>query len=116
MRSRLAIVVAAAVIFAPGWYGQAPPQQPHAGDLVARVLAPTLDEAAMRNGDAKHQLSLRQLKRWRPSFASVPAVALFLGSTALVVYWIVALYRARLFFACRFSNRLSRAPPAIQPA
>jgi hypothetical protein len=118
MRSRFAIVIAAAVVFAPGWYGQTASPPGHAGDIIARVLAPTVGEAAMPKGttDVKLQLSVRQLKRWPPSFDPLPAMGATMGSTALLVLWIVALYPARPVFVYRFSRRLSRAPPRFQPA
>lgn len=48
MRSRFALLIAAAVVFAPGWYGQGEPRAAQGSDLAARVLAPTVDEGAMR--------------------------------------------------------------------
>jgi hypothetical protein len=118
MRSRVAIVIAAAVVFAPGWHGQAAPRHAEGSALVARVLAPTVDEGTLQEAaaDVKHQLSGRQLKRWRPNLTFMATIASSVGATALVVFWIVATHRGRLNFSYRFSNRLSRAPPTLQPA
>jgi hypothetical protein len=118
MGSRLALVVAAAVIFAPGWYGQEAPQHPRSSDLAARVLAPTVDEGAMREAaaDLKHQLSSRQGKRSRPSLPSPAIVALGLGAIALVIFWGVACHRQQLPLRFRLRHRFSRAPPLLQPA
>jgi hypothetical protein len=118
MRSRLALVVAASVIFAPGWYGQEAPQHPRDRDLAARVLAPTVDEGAMREAaaDLKHQLGSRQGKRWGPSLPSAAIVAIGLGAIALVIFWGVACHRQQLPFPLRLRHRFSRAPPLLQHA
>ena len=117
MRSRVAILIAAAVVFAPGWHRQAAPRHVEGGALVARVLAPTVDEGLQEAAtDVKHQLGVRQLKRWHPSLTSVGTFGASVAATALVVLWIVATHRGRLNFVYRFSKRLSRAPPRLQPA
>ena len=118
MRSRFALLIATAVVFAPGWYGQEVPQHPRGSDLAARVLAPTVDEGAIREAaaDLKHQLGSRQGKRWRPSPPSAAIVALGLGAVALVIFWGVPRYRQGLFLRLRLRHRFSRAPPRFQPA
>lgn len=46
MRSRLVLLLAAAIVFAPGWVGSASAARDgSSSDLAARVLAPTFDEA-----------------------------------------------------------------------
>jgi hypothetical protein len=117
MRSRLGLLIAIAVVFAPGWYGQEAPQHHRGSDLAARVLAPTVDEGAMREAaaDLKHQLSSRQGKRSRPSLPSAAIVALGLGAIALVIFWGVARYRQQLL-RFRLRHGFSRAPPLLQPA
>lgn len=118
MRSRFALLIATAVVFAPGWYRQGVPQHPRGSDLVARVLAPTVDEGAMREAaaDPKHQLSSRQGKRWRPSFTFVAIVVFGLGTIALLIYWAVASHREPLAPLYRLRYRFSRAPPRLQSA
>lgn len=47
MRARLAAVLAAAVVFAPGWGADRPADSVRpSNDVAARILAPTFDEAA----------------------------------------------------------------------
>jgi hypothetical protein len=118
MRLRLAIVIAVAVVFAPGGHGEAAPRHAEDSGLAARVLAPTIDEGAIQQAaaDVKHQLSGRQLKRWRPSLTSVGTFGASVTATGLVLFWIVATHCGRLNFVYRFSKRLSRAPPRLQPA
>jgi hypothetical protein len=118
MRSRFALLIAAAVVFAPGWYGREAPQHPRGSDLAARVLAPTVDEGAIREvaADSKHQLSTRQSKRWRPSLTTAAIAAFGLGAIALVILWAVACHRESQPPRLRLCHRLSRAPPRLQPA
>jgi hypothetical protein len=118
MRSRLALLIAAAAVFAPGWYGQEAPQHPGGSDLAARVLAPTVDEGAIREAaaDLKHQLSSRQGKRSRPSLTSAAIVAMGLGAIALVIFWGVTCHRQQRALRFRLRHRFSRAPPLLQPA
>jgi hypothetical protein len=118
MRSRFPLLIAAALVFAPGWHGQEAPHYPRGSDLAARVLAPTVDEGAIREAttDAAHQLGARQAKRWRPSFSLAGALTLGLGAIALLILWAAAFHREPLPRLFRFRYRLSRAPPALQPA
>jgi hypothetical protein len=118
MRSRFALLIAAAVVFAPGWYGQGEPRSPRGSDLAARVLAPTVDEGVMRQAtaDANHQFGGGQTKRWRPSFALGGVLTFGLGAIALVTFWTVASHRATLPRLLQSRFRFSRAPPHLQPA
>ena len=118
MRSRFALLVAIAVVFAPGWYGQEAPQHPRGSDLAARVLAPTVDEGAMREaaGGLKDQVSSRHGKRWRPSLTSAAIVAFGPGAIALVIFWGASRHRQQLPCRFRLRHRFSRAPPLLQPA
>ncbi len=118
MPSHFALLIAASVVFAPGWYGQEAPQHPRGSDLVARVLAPTVDEGAIREAttDARHQLGVRQAKRWRPSFTVAGVIALGLGAITLALLWAVASHCESLPRLFRFRYRFSRAPPRLQPA
>jgi hypothetical protein len=118
MRLRLAPLVAAAIIFAPGWHGQGPRQHPGGSDLAARVLAPTVDEGAIREGaeDVGHQLDGRQAKRWRPAVTFGAVTVSVLGAIAFVAFWVVASYVVPVLCLFRLRFRFSRAPPRLQPA
>lgn len=62
MRSRLVLLLAAAVVFAPGWVGGASAARDgSSSDLAARVLAPTFDEATADR--TTRQASDKQLDR-----------------------------------------------------
>jgi hypothetical protein len=119
MRSRFALLVAAAVIFAPGGHGHGRPQAPRGSDLAARVLAPTMDEGAIREAaaDVKHQFGGRQAKRWRPPIAFEAVSAFGLGALGLVTFWLFSFHFGSLLVLLnRLSCRFSRAPPRLQPA
>ena len=118
MRSRFALLVAAAVVFAPGWHGQDPPQHPRGSELAARVLAPTVGEGAFREiaADAKHQLGGRQAKRWRPGNTFEFITTFGWGALALVILWVVASYPGPFLGLYRVRFRFSRAPPRLQSA
>jgi len=116
MRSRLALFVAAAVVFAPGWYARSEP--PREAGLAERMLAPTGDEAAFTRGAAKikPQLSGQYVKRIDPG-ASVAYVAAFmLGTLGLAFLWLIACDRVRSIFRFTCWTRLRRAPPFLQLA
>ncbi|MDQ3662680.1 MAG: hypothetical protein M3454_16820 [Actinomycetota bacterium] len=118
MRSRFALLIAAVVVFAPGWHGPGRPQAPRGIDLAARVLAPTVDEGAIRQtgADAKHQLGSRHKKQLRPGI-TFEAVATFgVGGLALAIFWLVTSYSGRLLGLFQLRFRFSRAPPRLQPA
>jgi hypothetical protein len=118
MRSRFALLVAAAVIFAPGWDGHGPPQHPRGSDLTARVLAPTVDEGAIRSAAAelKDQLSGRHAKRWRPGLTVEVITTSGVDPLALVIIWVVTSYCGPFFGLNRVRFLSSRAPPRFQPA
>ncbi|MDQ3646289.1 MAG: hypothetical protein M3345_05060 [Actinomycetota bacterium] len=114
MRSRFVLLLAAAIVFAPGWAGGASAARDgSSSDLAARVLAPTFDEAPAER--TTKQASTKQLDRgqsrrlWHKNvigFAdaggfeppSLVLVAAVIGLTA------AARFRPRLF-------RSQRAPP-----
>jgi hypothetical protein len=118
MRSRFALFMAAAVIFAPGWHGQGAPQRPRASDLAAGVLAPTGDHGAIREAvaDTTGQFGGRQSKRWRLGVTFHAVSAFALSASALAIAWLVTSYSASLFALYRLRFRFSRAPPLLQPA
>jgi hypothetical protein len=119
MRSRFALFIAAAVVFAPGWQGQEAPQRSGASDLAARVLAPTGDPGAIREAvaDTTGQFGGRQSKRWRLGVTFHAVSAFGLGASALAIAWLVTSYLGSLSALYRLRFRFSRAPPPLlQPA
>jgi hypothetical protein len=118
MRSRIALAVAAAVVFAPGWPGHEAPQPLGESDLAARVLAPTGDVGVIRDAgfDVKHQLSDSHVKRSRPGFTLAAVAALGIGVMALAVLWRVPSHRVLFLRLLLLRFRFSRAPPRLQPA
>lgn len=117
MRSRLALLVAAAVVFAPGWQGEGAPDPSTGSDLAARVLAPTVDKGRVRDSlvDVKHQLGLRQTKR-RPGIVSITVTPFALAAIAFLLLWVVSCLPGSLIHLFRPRSRFSRAPPRLQPA
>ncbi len=117
LRSRLALLVAAAVVFAPGWQGDGSPTPPRGSDLAARVLAPTFDQGAIRDAvaDVKHQPSARQAKR-RPGDISAAVAGFGLVAAGLVILWVLAFVRRPFFSPPALHAFFSRAPPYLQPA
>jgi len=111
-RSRLVLFLVAAVILAPGWYGQGPPQQQR-GNLAARVLAPTVNEGEIRKPavQQKHQLSGRQAKRWGSDITIKAAATLGLGKVTLVGFGVVGFYSVPVLARYSLLFRFSRAPP-----
>jgi hypothetical protein len=118
MRSRFALLLlAAAVIFAPGWHGQGPPPNPRGSDLAARVLAPTVDEGAIREAtpDIKHQLSGRHANRWNPGITFEVIATFGLGAMAFVIFWVCVSFSGPFLGLYWPRFRFGRAPPRIQP-
>jgi len=113
MRSRLVLFLVAAVIWAPGWYGQGQPQHQRGGNLAARVLAPTVNEGEIRKlaVQQKHQLSGRQAKRWGSDITIKAVATLGLGTVTLVGFWVVGFYSGPVLARYSLLFRFSRAPP-----
>jgi hypothetical protein len=118
MRSRFAILVAAAVVFAPGSQGQGLPQHLHGSDLAARVFAPAVGDGAIRGAaaDTKHELSGRHAKRWRTGITYEVFPNFALGALALVIFWVVTFYSGPCPGLYRLRFHFTRAPPRFQPA
>jgi hypothetical protein len=118
VRSRLALVVAAAVILAPGWYARGRPEPARGADLAARILAPTWDEGTVARAapEVKPDPRRQYVKRFR-SAANLASLAAFtLGTLGLGFLWLTASNRVRAIGRFRRSSRLSRAPPPLQLA
>jgi hypothetical protein len=118
MLPRLALLVSAALIFAPYQSGEETSKLPGGADLAARVLAPTFDEGAIRGAthDFNHQLTTRHATRLDTEPSLVwPAGALRVA-IALAVLWLLSLERIRALHRFRYAPRLSRGPPLLQLA
>ncbi len=117
MTPSFALLVAAAVVFAPGWYGEGPPQPPRGSDLAARVLAPTVDQGSIRTAvaDAKDQLGSRQSKRHADP-VSTAAATLGFSAIASLFFWIIVPHAGSVVRPFLLRAGFSRAPPRLQPA
>jgi hypothetical protein len=116
MLPRLALLVAAALIFAPYQSGGETSKPSKGADLAARVLAPAFDEGAIRSAtqDFNQQLTSRRLTRLNTELLLVrPAWPLRVG-IALSVLWLLTLEQIRALHRFRFASRLSRGPPLLQ--
>jgi hypothetical protein len=113
MRSRLALLVAAAIVFAPGWNGRGRPEPPRGGDLAVRILAPTFDEGQIREPawDIKQQVRSRYAKPFRSLPMSPGAVGFALSASALALLWLLSISRERLIRCIPLRRECSRAPP-----
>jgi hypothetical protein len=110
------LLIAAAIVFAPGPRADGSSGAPSGSDLVARVLAPTVDKGALllRARDADHLLGMRELKR-RPRLVFLAVDAVQAVHTWLLL-WVVSTAAASLIESCGRRIRFSRAPPLLQPA
>jgi hypothetical protein len=117
MRSRFALLIAAAVVFAPGWYGQEAPQHPRGSDLGARVLAPTVGEGAVRESvaDVMRQLGDQQA-RIRPDITFESVASLGFGALATLLLWIADTSPGPPFGLNRRRSRFDRAPLCLRSA
>jgi len=113
MRSRLALFVAAAIVFAPGWDGRGRPEAPHVDELAVRILAPTFDEGQIRETarDIKQQVRSRYAKPSRSLPISPGSVGHALSATALALLWLLFDSRERLIRCIPLPSGCSRAPP-----
>lgn len=118
LRSRLALVVVAAVIFAPGWYARGRPEPPRGADLAARILAPTWDEGTVARAapEVKPDPRGQYVERIRSAANFASLAAFTLGTLGLGFLWLTASNRVRAIVRFRRSSRLSRAPPLLQLA
>ena len=116
MRSRFTLLIAAAIVFAPGWSGRAAPSHEPGRELAARVLAPTVDEGALQTAPSVK----KQLRTGRgevdPLDVATPIVDSLLLAVALTVlgFLVAGIKRSISARHIRFSP--SRAPPNLQPA
>jgi hypothetical protein len=113
MRSRLALLVAATIVFAPGWNGRGQPEPPRGGDLAVRILAPTFGEGQIREPawDIKQQARSRYAKPFRSLPMFLGRVGSALTATALALLWLLSVSRERLIRCIPLRRGCSRAPP-----
>ncbi len=113
MRARLAVFLAAVVVFAPGWGSEqfAGGKRPSA-EVGARMLAPTFDEAAERGGSFLKRLDRlsptgepNKLVPWASS-TTAPNPPMGVLLTALIVL-------ALLSATDPLRSRTERAPPHL---
>ncbi len=108
LKTRLAVVVTLAVVFAPGSGGQADAERASSSDVGARMLAPTFDEAAERSIGLIHKGSDRAPSRNQKMFSWIPSVSapepFSLLLPALLVTALLRLPRIQRFHS-------GRAPP-----
>jgi hypothetical protein len=118
VRSRLALFVVAAVIFAPGWYGRGRPQPAQGADLAARILAPTWDEGTVARTapEPKQQPRGRYGKRLQQDANVAYLTSFMLGPLGFAFLWLFASGHMRPIVHVGHSSRLSRAPPLLQLA
>jgi hypothetical protein len=117
MRSRYALLIAVAFVFAPGWYGNDVPKHARGSDLAARVLAPTVNDGAVLTPsvDVKYHLRAGYEKRG-PAVTSMVGVSLAFDAIAFVLFWLILSYRGSLRLLVGIRFRFSRAPPLLQLA
>jgi hypothetical protein len=113
MRSRLALLVAAAIVFAPGWNGRGRPEAPRGGELAVRILAPTFDEGQIRETarDIKQQVKSRYAKPSGSLPNSPGSVGHAPSATALAIFWLLFVSRDRPTRCIPPRSGCSRAPP-----
>jgi len=118
MRLRLALLAAAAVIFAPYPYGPEPSEPSGGADLAARVLAPAVDEGAIRNAtpDVNHHLTSRQASRLSSAPSVMGLVRVLQAGVAFSILWLLGRERIRSRHRLRRSLTLGRGPPLLNLA
>jgi hypothetical protein len=115
LRSTAWLFVMAAVIFAPGWYGQGRSGLPREADLGTRMLAPTFDEGTVARtaSEIKPHPRGQQVIRFHPAADLAYLGASMPGTLGLAFLWRIAANRVRPNVRFHHSIRLSRAPPLL---
>jgi len=118
MRLRLALLAAAAVIFAPYPSGPTSSEPPGGADLAARVLAPTVDEGAIRSAthDVNHHLTSRQATRLSSAPSVMSLARILQAGVAFSILWLLGRERIRSRHRLRCSLTLGRGPPLLNLA
>jgi hypothetical protein len=117
MRARLAIFVAAAIVFAPGASSGSGSLQPPAIDVAARMLAPTFDdlEVAAYQAAAYAKKAQEQGRRHFPALLALAALA---GAFSFINSRFADLLTERIQRQIRrvASSHRDRGPPHLQLA
>jgi hypothetical protein len=116
VRAKLALLVAAAVVFAPGWPPSDGSSVHPAGDsLAGRILAPTVDEANVASDAAA--VKAKRLERVKPRAGSWKTVAGRSASSSLPppasLWWPLLAVAVAGAIALAPSPRSPRAPPQV---
>ena len=116
MLSRLALLVAAALIFAPYQTGGDLPGPSRGADLAARVLAPTFDEGTIRGAakDLNHQLINQDITRAGGGQSLVATAGTIPVGIAVFVLWLLGVEQIRLVHRFYRASRVSRGPPLFR--
>ena len=117
MRSLFALLVAAAVLFTPGWHADGSSGSARRSEVAAIVLTPTTEKGVMREsaGDLWRQAGIRQVNgRFNVIFLAI--VSFGLTSVAFVLMHIVFSVPIPLVRFFRLRTRFTRAPPLLQAA
>ena len=118
MPLRLALLVAAALIFAPHQPGGETSSSAEGADLTARVLAPTFDEGATRSATQEFSYLFTTRHATRLSTDPKPGhpISVLVAGIALSVLWLLRPNQNRALHRIHCSPRLSRGPPLLQLA
>jgi hypothetical protein len=115
MRSLFALLVAAAVLFSPGWHADGSSGSSQRSELDAIVLAPTAEKGVVRDSDLRRQLGTRQVNgRFNIIFCAI--VTFGLMSVAFVLMHIFGSVPIPLVRFFRLRTRFSRGPPLLHAA
>jgi hypothetical protein len=116
MRARLALLMAAVVVFAPASPGFEPSGERPRGSVAARMLAPTFDEGMLQRTPGPDELA-RAWEGQRPR----PLLTAFgrhgrplLGLAAEALVWLVALSLPEFLGLLRAHAGSPRGPPRLQ--
>jgi hypothetical protein len=117
MRSLFALLVAAAVLFTPGWHADGSSGSTRRSELAAIVLAPISEKGVVResSSELRQQLGTRQING-RLDVISFAIVSFGLTSVAFVLMHIVFSVPLALVRFFRLRTRFSRGPPLLQAA
>lgn len=116
VRAKLALLAAAAIVFAPAWGGTGTTQSLSSdGSLTGRILAPTVDEGHGAS-HAVGRATLQQLDRskQRSSYKALTGVPLRSDRIPPAALWVPNFALALIAAAAAFVRSASpRAPPAL---
>jgi hypothetical protein len=117
MRSRLALLVATAVLLTPGWNENGPAESPQQSELAAIVLAAPAEKGVIRESttDMEHRLGARQGKR-SSNIISLAILASGLAAFLFLSLEIVFSRRGTLAHLFQLRAQFIRGPPPLHAA